>query len=656
MERYLRQLEAALRRRGLALADAARRTSAAGRAGILTASRTGRFLGSELGEAFELRLLSRTLLHAGLVGLVAGVAGVVFFGLLEGTQRWLLEGLAGYTPLRAAGEGGGGHHGQFRPWLLMALPAVGGLVCGLLLRLAPEAAGGGGNSIIEAFHHRAGFVRRRVPWVKAAASIATLGTGGAGGREGPTMQIGGAVGSLLSRVLRVSARERRILVVAGLAAGISAVFRTPLGAALIAVEILYRDGFESDALVPAILASVVAYAVAVPLFGEVPMFAHARSFPLVLWHLPLYGLLAVAVSGAAKLFLVVLRRSHAIFARLPVAIWARPAVGGLFLGVLTLPLVLIASRVTGHEGQGLGVLGGGYGAVQMAATGTEWFPQGWDAVALLVFLAVAKIVATSLTIGSGGSAGDFAPSLGIGGLIGGAFGRAIELVANVDVDPAAFALVGMGAFYGGVAHVPLASVVLVCELAGNYDLLVPLMLAQGISLVLLRRDTLYSAQVPTPRDSVFHKVLGGAVLHGIPVSRILERSRTEMVELKPSSTMTEMIVLAKGSTQPLFLVRDDKGAYVGMVPREAIMCASGDEIHTKAFDLMTPPATLAEDASVEEAVAALSAYGVPALPVGTEEQILGFITTEDISSSIARAVEGAGLRADVKATEGQTPS
>ena len=209
--------------------------------------------------ALDFRIVGRTLLHAAAVGVAAGVAGAVLFGGLELFQLVLLEGVAGYTPLRADGEtiASGVQAQQFRPWILLLLPALGGLVCGLLTRLAPEIAGGGGDAMIEAFHHRGGRIRPRVIGLKALASMFTLGTGGAGGREGPTMQIGGALGSLVAKLLRVSARERRILVVAGVAAGISAVFRTPLGAALLAVEILYKDGFESDALIPSVLASVV---------------------------------------------------------------------------------------------------------------------------------------------------------------------------------------------------------------------------------------------------------------------------------------------------------------------------------------------------------------------------------------------------------------
>src|SRR5581483_3866774 len=158
-------------------------------------------------------------------------------------------------------------HLVLNPFIVVILPAAGALLAGVLCQLAPEARGGGGDAMIHAFHHQGGVVRRRVIWVKAIASILTLGSGGSGGREGPTMQIGGALGSTVGAGFGVTARERRILMLAGVAAGMAAVFRTPLGPALLATEVLYRDDFEAEALVPAILASVISYSVVFSIFG-----------------------------------------------------------------------------------------------------------------------------------------------------------------------------------------------------------------------------------------------------------------------------------------------------------------------------------------------------------------------------------------------------
>src|SRR5499427_952763 len=284
----------------------------------------------------DLRIVGRTLIHAAMVGLAAGLMGAAFFALLEIVQRLVLEDLGGYHPLRASGETFLPELTTtrvFRPWLLVVMPAVGALASGIISQLAPETRGGGGDAMITAFHKGAGVIRKRVAWVKAVASTFTLGTGGSGGREGPTMQIGGALGSLVGKVLGVSTRERRILMVAGVAAGIAAVFRTPLGAALLAVEVLYRDDFESDALIPAVLASVTAYSVVIAIFGESTLFAHPGRFPFVIKHLWLYGLLAVLVSMLATLFLTSLRTVERVTEHIPLPEWAKPGLGGLAVGV-----------------------------------------------------------------------------------------------------------------------------------------------------------------------------------------------------------------------------------------------------------------------------------------------------------------------------------
>lgn len=600
--------------------------------------------------ALDLRIVGRMLLHATLVGAAAGLIGTLFFLGLEWMQTLLVEGLAGYAVLRAKGESfappqGGG---AFRPWLLIALPAIGGLAAGLVSRFAPETRGGGADQTIAAFHHRGGVVRRRVIWVKTIASALTLGTGGSGGREGPTMQIGGALGSAVGRLLRVTTRERRILLVAGIAAGISAVFKTPLGAAILAVEILYRDGFESDALIPSVFASVVSYSVAISLSGESTLFAHPGSFPFVPAHLPLYALLAVLVAALAALFLLVFRGAHGAFARLPVPGWARPAIGGLALGLLCTPIVVFVGERIGQPGRGLGLFGGGYGAVQMAITGADWLPGGWQAVLLLGSLCLAKILATSLTVGSGGSAGDFAPSLAIGGLFGGAFGRAAELLlADPRIDPGAFALVGMGVFYGGLAHVPLSAVILVCELAGNYDLLVPLMLAQGIAFVALRRRSLYVAQVSTPSRSPVHRVGPGLdVLSGVRVREIAraDRAVATLLAAEPYEEMQRRAGAAKD--QEVFPVVDADGALVGIVTWQAmasLFAAREEARRARARDLMQPAVAVGPDDDLRVATERLVANHLREIPIADDAgRVIGLFDENDVATAYVRAVARAG--------------
>jgi CIC family chloride channel protein len=596
----------------------------------------------------DLRIVGRVVFHAVTVGIAAGVMGAVFFVALEYAQVILLERIVGYLPLRAHGESfvAFRNPASFRPWLLAVLPAIGGLLCGIIVQFAREARGGGGDATIEAFHQRGGIIRRRVIWIKTVASLFTLGSGGSGGREGPTMLIGGAIGSLTGRVLRVSSRERRILLVAGVAAGISAVFRTPLGAALLAVEFLYQDGFEADALIPSVLASVVSYSVVIALYGETTLFGHVPRFPFVLSHLPLYALMALLVSAVGAVFVSSLRTSRRFFSSLPVPVWARPAFGGLALGVFATPILVFVGRRVGVEGRGLGLLGGGYGAVQTAITGADWLPKGWFGVELLVMLAFAKLVTASLTIGSEGSAGDFAPSLAIGGLLGGAFGNAMVLVLPSEkIVPGAFALVGMGVLYGGVAHVPLSALILVCELAGNYDLLVPLMLALGISFVALKRVSLYEAQVPTLADSPVHRndILND-VLRTASVRDVVPKARTFHSFYKKTTANEMLETLVETDWQDVFPVLDESRRVIGLVTAEAlqVVAVENEEMDwVLASDLMRSPVSVTMADDLRTASERLLINGLRDLPVVDENgMVIALLDETDLSQwSMGGAVE-----------------
>ncbi len=439
----------------------------------------------------ELHLLGRTIGSAAAVGLGAGLVGAAFVRATDLAQALLLNGLAGVSLTHAAGEVAGVTSGPERPWLLALLPAAGALVAGLVAHLSPEVAGGGGDATIAAFH-AGGSARLRSLPAKLIASVFTLGSGGAGGREGPAMQLGSTVGALTSALLPLEARERRILFVAGMAAGMSAVFRTPLGAALLAAEVLYRDDFESDAIVPSIIASVVGYATGEALLGQRPLFGALPPHPFQAEHLLFYAGLAIVAALAGALFVGALSlvRTAASASQLPV--WLKPTLGGAALGLVVVSLASLGAQRFLGVPVASGALGGGYGLAQLAV---KPIASGWTAAGVLSALAVLRIGATALTIGTGASAGDFAPSLVIGGLVGGAYGHAmLALFPGSGILPGSFALVGMGALYGGIAHAPVSAVVLVSELTGSYDLLVPLMLAAGGAHVALRRVGLYHAQ------------------------------------------------------------------------------------------------------------------------------------------------------------------
>jgi CIC family chloride channel protein len=617
--------------------DRSGRAAANGRAGL----RALALLAQE--SPLELRLLGRALLHAGAVGVAAGLVGAAFFASLELGQRLLLGGLAGFEPLRARGETflGAGPERVLLPLVLVLVPALGGLASGLLTTfLAPEAAGGGGDAAIEAYHH-GGVIRRRVIPVKGLAAVLALSTGGAGGREGPTMQIGAAIGALVGRLLPTRRPERRVLLVAGIAAGIAAVFRTPLGAALLATEMLYRDDFEAEALVPAILASVVAYSIVIALFGETTLFGALPRFPFAPRHLALYAVLALVVCVAAVVFVRSLRAVQRVSASLPVAPWARPALGGLAMGLVGTAVALWMRSRHGAAAAGFGVFGGGYGTLQAAMTGTSWMPVGWSAVLLLAGVAVAKLLAASLTIGSGAAAGDFAPSLTIGGLVGAAFGVAARtLLGDPSIQPAAFALVGMGTFYGGLAHAPLSALVLVAELAGSYDLLVPMMLAIGIATVALRRSSLYPAQVANRAASAAHRDAAAAPL----VAGLAGRPMAELMvdpavgPVPEHAPLTELVAaVARAGDQRVVALAGASG-YSGLVELATVEATPETERHwMKAHDARVPFVAVPEDASWSALAEVLERCGLSQVPVVKDGAIVGWVGDRELRRALLDA-------------------
>jgi len=597
----------------------------------------------------DLRLVGRTLLHAALVGLGAGLLGVAFLFGLEYTERLVLESAVGYQPLRASGEqvlaGAGGT--PFRWWLLLFVPALGALAAGWLSKLAPEIAGGGGDAMIRAHHQHQGGVRRRVITLKPLASVLTLGTGGAGGREGPTMLMGAALGSLAGRMLRVSNREARVLMLAGVAAGIAAVFRTPLGAALLAVEVLYQDDFESEALIPAVLASVIAYSVSISLSGHSSLFGVLPQFEYHIEHLPLYALLALVLAVLARALLAALALVRRTVARMPGPAWVRPAYGGLVLGCVAVGAMFLLGDFTGGGGRGLGILGGGYGAAQIAITGAAWLPLGWVAVELLAILVVLKIVAAALTIGSGGSAGDFAPSMAIGGLAGGAFGLAAQIVLeDPTLQPGAFALIGMGAFYGSIAHVPLAALVLVSEMAGSYELMVPMMLSLGLALLALRRHTLYPAQ---PRARTTSVTPREGELARLRVADVIDRTAV-IARVERTTPAAELMRLAhENHDQDMFPVFDGE-VLCGVIVVDDLRGVGADHslgTSQVAADLMREQVTIAIQAPLQRAVELLLRHGVRELVVLDEnDRVVGLLDEHDVSRVALRGVDpGASMAA-----------
>lgn len=433
---------------------------------------------------------ARLLGLAGLVGIAAGLGALLFMWALETCTRLLLVDLGGYSPATTIGEGGGAPASDFtRPWAIPLVVGLGGLVAGLLVfTFAPEAEGHGTDAAIHAIHHDPTAIRPRVVVVKLIASAITIGSGGSGGREGPTAQISAGTASTIARRLHLSHAQARVLVTAGMAAGIAAIFRAPLGGAMLGVELLYLDDLEADALLPGLVASVAAYVVYgavdgfTPVFGDQSQIAFTGAGQFV-W----FAVLGVAAGLLARAYASTFYGITAATRRLRLPRWLPPAIAGALVGALGLVVP--------------GVLGTGYGTVQQLMT-----PEGALAVPLVVLICIpfAKILATSLSIGSGGSGGIFGPGMVIGAALGSAFWAVLHsvpaLAGSVGPSPAIFALAGMVAVFGSVAHAPVAMTLMVAEMTGNLAVVPPAMLALVIAAVIVGRTTIYRSQLGTRTD------------------------------------------------------------------------------------------------------------------------------------------------------------
>ncbi len=428
----------------------------------------------------------RLMLESALLGVAGALSAQLFMWMLRACNRLLLIGIAGYQPPGA--EIGPDHQviGAHGLWLIPLVTTLGGLLSGFLVyRFAPEAEGHGTDTAVEAFHRREGIIRPRVPPVKMVASAITIGSGGAAGREGPIALITAGMASVYAKLAHRSEEDRRLLLLAGMAAGLSAIFRTPMGTGVFAIEVLYgRMEFEVGALLYTMISSAVAYTVNGLFVGFRPLFHVPSIATPALSTYAIYAVLGVAAGLVGTALPEVFYRVRDGFRRLPVPVWTKPAIGGLLLGLLALALPQ--------------VLGGGYGWIQLAIDGKL-------ALHLLILLLFAKMAAFALTVSSGGSGGVFAPSLFVGAMLGGTFSILFHQM------PAIFVVVGMAAVFGAAARVPIATMLMVTEMAGGYHLLVPAGLAVMIAWLLqvqlssfLRYRSLYEGQVPTRIDSPAH--------------------------------------------------------------------------------------------------------------------------------------------------------
>ena len=431
------------------------------------------------------------------------------------------------------------------PWYVKLLaPAAGGLIVGpIVYFFAKEAKGHGVPEVMESIILRGGAIRPRVVIAKITASAVCIGSGGSVGREGPIVQIGSAIGSSLGQFLRVSGSQLRTLVACGTAAGIAATFNAPIAGALFAMEIILSD-FAISQFSPIVISSVSATVISRHFLGDFPAFVIPHYELVSVWEMIPYAILGVLAAFVALAFIYILYKTEDLFDALVIPEWVKPVFGGLMIGAIGI--------FYPH------IFGVGYETIDLALESKlVWY--------FMLLLIVLKLLATSITIGSGGSGGIFAPSLFLGASLGGFVGAVVHLLFPAYTATAgAYALVGMGAVAAGAMHAPITSIIIIFELTNDYRIILPLMVACIISVLIttrLKKDSIYTLKLTRRGLDVF-KTQEANILKNVTVGKIVKKDFETFRRETPFSEIKKR-VLASSATH--FYVVDEQDHVLGVI-------------------------------------------------------------------------------------------
>ncbi len=577
-----------------------------------TAGRLGRLSTDELVRAVWLGVL---------IGIVSGVGAIVFFKSIDVVTHLLLQDIAGYKPPSPLGEGSGDTFGPDRRWLLPVVLGLGGLFTGFIVyTFAPEAEGHGTDAAIEAFHERSGRTRVRVIPIKLIASAVTIGSGGAAGREGPTAQIGGGFGSFIADRLRLGAVERRKALAAGIGSGIGAIFRAPLGGAMMGAEVLYKHDFEADVILMGLISSIVAFAIYGGWGDYVPIFAGGADFRFdSAAELPWYAGLGVVCGLMGILYTRGFYGTIDVFEKLKIPRMFKPAIGGLGVGVIGM-----------FAPESIHV---GYGYVQQMFTedGVRNFSVG-----LLIALPFLRIVTTSLSVGSGGSGGIFGPGMVIGGFTGAVAWRLFHGMPGFPTEPGPVVIIAMVAMFGSVAHAPLAMLLMVGEMTGNLSLLAPAMVAVAVATLLVGDTTIYKSQVASRADSPAHRDrFAFPLLSALPAYRAV----VPVPSIDFDVTVADALAALQSARISYGVVVDHDGKMIGDVVADALRAAPEGTLVSEVAEEV--PALVLAETPLDEALDTLAAHERRWLPVldGETGPVMGAIDTRALMRSYRRAVQ-----------------
>jgi chloride channel protein, CIC family len=541
------------------------------------------------------------------VGL-ATAGGALAFRALIGYFNNLFFGLTDQKLVQVFGGG-------FKWWLPL-IPMLGGLLVGpIVFRFAKEAKGHGVPEVMNAVARLGGVIRPRVAGAKAVASAICIGSGGSAGREGPIVQIGSALGSTLGQYLRLSEDRIKVLVGCGAAAGISSVFNAPIAGVMFSVEVILGD-FTVATFSPVLVSSVVASVLTRSVLGNHPAF-NIPGYSLVsAWEIPLYMILGVILGGAAVLFTRTLDGIEDAFERLSMPDVLKPALGGLLLGSVAIFFPQ--------------VLADGYDTIRLSLNGQM-------AVWLLLVLIFLKILATSLTLGSGNSGGIFAPSLFMGAMTGGAFGFVVNrLFPGLTASSGAYALVGMAGLVAGTTHAPMTALLIIFEMTNDYRIVLPLMVTVALASLVARvllSDSIYTIKL-AKRGIDIRSGRDINVLKAHSVGEIID-SAFDTIEA--SASVADILNNMEQSRESAFLVVRGDGSLEGLVSfqdiRSLVATRELDSL-VVAHDLVQRDIEVVEeDSTLDDAMNAFNVRGMRMLPVvarGRARQVVGIIRRDDL--------------------------
>lgn len=565
-----------------------------------------------------------------LLGVVAGLGAIVLFLSVEFFTGLFLGFGAGYFPPLPGGFQSNFGYTLFieKPWMLPLITGLGGLLVGLITtKFSPESEGHGTDAVIDAYHHKSGNIRARVPLVKGIASSITIGSGGSGGTEGPAGQIAAGFGSLIGKLFKLDEDERRIAVAAGLGAGIGSIFKIPLGGAVFSAEVFYRRDFEVRALIPGLVASVTGYTVFGFVFGwdrlfTIPLDLVKYTNPISLLLYALVGLIAAGVSiGYVKTFYTI----SDYFSKIRIPKYLKPAIGGLLVGMIGIVFPQI--------------LGTSYGWLQLAIN------QDYTILPLSIIgsIVILKILATSLTLGSGGSAGVFGPSMVIGGFLGAFIGTAFHLLGLFTwIDVSSVIIVSMVSFFGATAKTPISSIIMGSELTGGYALLAPMMLATFVAYIMSgQHNSIFRNQVLNRSDSPAHRME-----YQLPILRdmyVKDAIRVPVNKLSKDVTIDEALQIMNRNNSKMIAVVNEKELLQGVVYKHRLYEFPDEyrkSIKLESIMIKDPFFAYSSD-SLHNALVRLSSNELQEMPVLSNEnnKVLGIITIADLVKLYDKAVE-----------------